>query len=782
VGAVSGGEGSVWAADPGDGTIARIDVGSSAAVDRIPLGGRPGSVVSGAGAIWAASTVGGSVVRLDPATGSVTQTISIPGSNPDAMAIGRGELWITDSVARRLFEIDARSGSLRRSVPLGLQPSGVAVADNAIWISGYDTGTVEKLDPATGRTIGRVGVGGGPVALVSQAGALWVANQLDGTISRIDPEALVVNATIPVGSGPSALAAAGGSVWVANQYSGDVVRIGTRRSRIAESVEVGGAPTSLTIDAGRLWVGVGADAGSHRGGTLVMVTTQRIASADPADYGVATSPQFIGLAYDTLVTFAHSGGSDGLRLVPDLALAIPTRRDRGRTYTFRLRPGIRYSDGRRVRAGDFRRAIERLFRAGGQGASFFAGVVGAAACTRTPATCDLARGIRTDDARGVVTFRLSAPDAEFPFKLSEQGYSAPIPAGTPDPGGGADVPPGTGPYRIAAITHGGVRFTRNPYFREWSHAAQPAGNPDAIVWRYAHSARAAVAAVEAGRADWLFGRIPPTQYRALQLRDASRLHSTPQFAVDFLPLNTHRPPFDDVRVRHALNFAIDRGRIAQMYGGPAFADPTCQPLSPGLPGYRRYCPYTLRARRDGAWTAPDLIKARRLVAASGTRGQRIDLWGMTDAGYVPPAVSTYVAGVLRSLGYRVRLHLVSSASVSEAQRRQFQLSTDGDWQADYPDPSSYLPQFFACGGGDTNGYYCNPTLDREMLVASRLRLAAPAKADALWQSIDHQLTDRAAWVPTVNLHEVDVVSSRLHDYHYNPVWGFLPDQSWLGRH
>jgi ABC-type transport system substrate-binding protein len=135
--------------------------------------------------------------------------------------------------------------------------------------------------------------------------------------------------------------------------------------------------------------------------------------------------------------------------------------------------------------------------------------------------------------------------------------------------------------------------------------------------------------------------------------------------------------------------------------------------------------------------------------------------------------------VLRSLGYRVHLHLVSYASVTDAHRRRFQLSTDGDWQADYPDPSSYVPQFFACGGGTSNGYYCDPTLDREMREASRLRLVAPAKANALWRSIDHQLTDSAVWVPTVNLRQVDVVSTRLHNYQYNPVWGFLPDQSWL---
>lgn len=158
-----------------------------------------------------------------------------------------------------------------------------------------------------------------------------------------------------------------------------------------------------------------------------MVTAQRFASVDPAFYNVASNPQFIGLAYDTLLTFEHSGGADGVRLVPDLALSIPSPTHGGRTYTFRLRPWIRYADGRLVRAGDFRRAIERLFRLKSPGSSFFTGIVGAAACTAHPGRCDLSSGVLTDDRTGMVSFKLAAPDADFLYELTEQAYSAPVP-------------------------------------------------------------------------------------------------------------------------------------------------------------------------------------------------------------------------------------------------------------------------------------------------------------------------------------------------------------------
>jgi ABC-type transport system substrate-binding protein/DNA-binding SARP family transcriptional activator len=784
---LSGGANSVWAADPGGGAVIRVDPDSGAEVDRILVGGEPGGVVSGGDAIWAVSTVGATLTRIDPATEAVTQTIPLPGSALAAIAYGAGRLWVADSSAREVFEIDPASGSLRRTLPLDLQPSALAVAGGALWVAGYGNATVERLAPASGRVTGRVHVGNGPAALAFGAGSLWVANGLDATVSRVALRALTVRATIPVGDGPAALAAGRGSVWVANQYAGSVTRIDPRRDRVAATLAVGGSPTSLTLGRGRLWVGVGATGASHRGGTFVIVTPQTLTSSnpmtqdgvDPAIYTAAFNPQFTGLAYDSLVTFEESAGSAGLRLVPDLALAIPAPVDGGRTYTFRLRQHIRYSDGRTVRASDFRRGMERLFRVHSPGTSFFSLIVGAAACARHPAGCDLSRGIVTDDATGSVTFHLTAPDPPFLFNLTEDAFAAPIPPGTPDRETGSHTVPGTGPYRIVAVSSKQIRFARNPYFREWSHAAQPAGNPDAIVWRTTPTVPDGIAAVEHGRADLLYGLIPPAQYRRLELHSASQLHSSPVFGVEFTPLNTHRPPFDDVRVRRALNYAIDRAKMLRLYGGPAFAAVTCQVIAPGLPGYRRYCPYTTRPRADGGYTGPGLARARRLVRASGTHGDRIDLWGSTDNSYVPQGLTVYLAGVLRHLGYRVRLHLVTNATFTDALRARIQLSTDGDWVANYPDPSAYLPQFFGCGGGYSNGYYCDPRLDREMRQAGLLELSNPAKATALWAVIDRQITDAAPWVTYATENEVDLVSRRLRNYEFNPVWDLLVDQAWL---
>jgi YVTN family beta-propeller protein len=779
ISAVTTGAGSVWVADSGDGTVSRIDPSSGILVGSVHVGGDPASIASGAGSIWVADTDGATILRINPTTETVTQTIRLGGANPDALAFGAGRLWIADSSTRALYELDPATGDLLRTIALNVTPSAIAFGQDGLWVAGYDSGTVLKLAPTSGRVIASVRVGTGPASLGFADGDLWVANTLDSTVSRVDPLRLDVQATIPVGSGPSAVVAADGSVWVANEYSGTISRIDPRRNAVTATVTTGGTPTSLTVSGFRVWAGVDASGVSHRGGTLVLASVITFPSVDPAVYDNAAPGQFGGLTYDTLVTFDHTGGVDGLQLVPDLAVALPTVTDGGRTYTFRLRPGIRYSNGAALRASDFRRAFERLFQVGSPGATFYTSIAGAETCMRTPARCDLSRGIVTADAADTIVFHLSAPDPEFLQDLTQVDFSAPVPAGTPARNLGLTPVPGTGPYEVARADRTGVYFTRNPFFHEWSHAAQPSGNPDAITWRYEPSQEAAATAVLDGRADWLWGLVPPPEYRRVAIDSPAQLHSNAQFSVDFLPLNTHLPPFNNVLARRALNYAINRNAIARLYGGAAFATPTCQPLARGLPGYQRYCPYTSHPNDQGSYTGPDMSYAKRLVAKSGTRGERITVWGSPDEGYIPPGLSAYVARVLRSLGYRTTLHVRPLASITDAMYYRTQMNTNGDWLAPYPDPSSYIPAFFSCGGGNSSEYVCNPALDRQMNRAGALELTDPAAANRLWRSIDDTLTNRAYWVPTENLPEVDLVSKRLGNYEFNPVWGFLADQSWV---
>ena len=252
-----------------------------------------------------------------------------------------------------------------------------------------------------------------------------------------------------------------------------------------------------------------------------------------------------------------------------------------------------------------------------------------------------------NDATRTVTFRLTAPDPDFLFKLAS-GLVVPVPPGIAMRKLGSKPMPGTGPYRISVVTKREIRFVRNTRFREWSRAAEPDGNPDEIVWRFGLTQAQAVRAVENGEADWL--GTPSSQAR-LALQHAAQFHSNASPTLVFVQLNTRRPPFNNLRARQALNYAVDRAAFARMEGGVLSNTPTCQVIPPGLPEYQRYCPYTRQPRPDGKWSAPDLQRARALVSASGTRGAHVTIWTVSDTGD-PERGVTYLVSLLRWLGYQ----------------------------------------------------------------------------------------------------------------------------------
>jgi peptide/nickel transport system substrate-binding protein len=235
---------------------------------------------------------------------------------------------------------------------------------------------------------------------------------------------------------------------------------------------------------------VRASGAGHRGGTLTLLTSSGdLHHLDPADAYSQTEWPIVAITNDGLVGFRRAGGSARTKLVPDLAVSLPVPTDGGRTYTFHLRPGIRYSTGAVVRPADFRRAIERaLLHPLGPG-FYFAEIVGAQRCLARPkAPCDLSQGIVTDPAANTVTFHLTAPDSDFLYKLQLPAADA-VPAGTPLHDRG--FVPATGPYEIASFDpKRGLRLVRNPRFREWSRAAQPSGFPNEIVERVTGSGRA----------------------------------------------------------------------------------------------------------------------------------------------------------------------------------------------------------------------------------------------------------------------------------------------------
>ena len=595
------------------------------------------------------------------------------------------------------LRIDAVTGEVVETIPLGAGATDVAVGASAVWVSDEAGDRVFRVDPQSDQVTASINVGTGPTALAVGFGSVWVANSLDGTVSRIDPQTNTVSATVAVGDGTGGVAASNAGIWVASQYAGKVALINPATNAVRRTITVGNRPQDMALAGGLLWVATRPAAASHRGGTLRVLSTGIADTFDP----VLTQNlgSVLPLTYDGLTAFQRVGGSGSLQLVPDLAVSLPSPMDGGTTYTFQLRRGIRYSNGELVRPEDFRRALERDLILGGNGnyGGPFADVVGGAACAAHPSHCDLSQGVVTDDTADTITFHLVAPNPEFPERLTLPDAYA-VPAGTPNHDIGLHPLPATGPYQWVDVSRYAVSLVRNPYFREWSHAARPDGYPDRIVWHHVSSSEAGLTAVERGNADYYYDGVPQDRLDEVQTRFASQLHLTPTSSTLALILNTRTPPFTDVRVRRAISYAVDRARIAQLLGQGT--EPACQILPVGLPGYRRYCPYTTDPNPAGIWHAPNLAAAQRLIAASGTSGTRVTIWNL--AADVNGTLDPYLASLLDRLGYPTQVKDFPSSDPNAPVRFADSRTTAQAalyWipiGALYPSASQILQTNFAC--------------------------------------------------------------------------------------
>jgi YVTN family beta-propeller protein len=762
------GGGAVWVTNTADQTVDRIDLGTGSVRQTVRVGDGPSGITFGLGAVWVANGLAGEISRIDAKTNEVVQTVRV-GNSPTAVAFGAGAVWVANADDRTVSKLNPANGHVDATIPVDVAARGITVLGGAVWLSDPLGNAVVRLDPRTKAVTGRVSVGSAPTAIASGFGAVWVANNLDGTVSRIDPERAIVVDTVPVGIAPNGIIVARHAVWVTDEDAGTLVRVDPR-SGAATRRPLGGRPKGLVYANGSLWVAVQPGDAAHRGGTLRLLTGDDIDLPDPARSYDELPWMLLSVTSDGLVGFKRVGGVEGNTLVPDLATALPVPSDGGRTYTFRLRKGVRFSNGRIVKPSDVHFTIERIFKASSPGLAFYAGIVGARACTRSTGRCDLSRGVVADDAARTVTFRLREPDPEFLYKLALP-LAFVVPSGTPLPG--AHPAPGTGPYRIERYERRRlIRFVRNRHFRAWSSAAQPQGIADVIELR-GRSDAAALSAVQNGRAD--LSGVPDDRLDDVRARYPAQVHIAARAATLVVQLNTTRPPFDSRAARRALAFAVDRARLVELAGGSDTVQPTCKVLPPSSPGYRPYCPDT-RGRSGGSLTAHDLARARELVGRSGTRGMRVDM--ITNRGdTLFSGAAKVVADALRLLGYRVSLRTYPDFEAYFGAYRSVAGSVEvafNGWIQDYPAPSNFIRGVFTC-----NPYFCDRALEARIRRLLHLQAREPQVATEQWARIERELIERAIAIPLVNPKDVTFVSKRVGNFQRHPVLGTLISQLWV---
>ena len=475
---------------------------------------------------------------------------------------------------------------------------------------------------------------------------------------------------------------------------------------------------------------------------------------DYLDPGLSDTSEGWGVLWNVylpLLGYRHAKGRSGAKLVPYLATSLPLISPDKRTYRLTLRKGLRYSDGSSVEASDFKKTVERDFLLDSAGAAFFRNIRGAQLFTKRPKGG--IRGIVVNNAKRTIVIRLVAPQGDFANVLASE-FAAPVPANSPPADTSLKPLPSTGPYEITSyLPKSRIVEERNRYFQTWRfHGNVPAGNPDRITWDIVPTAGIALRRVVRGQDDWMgYYQIPSKRLPEIEQKYSKRLRIfTPPNLMYFF-MNTRVPPFNSVKVRQAVNYAISRRWLKRLAGGLAHTTENILPL-----------PYA--SFRAHSLYRHDLRKAIRLVRESGYRGRRVFVWNHDVAADRP--FTKYLVSVLKRIGFHATEKVVTAGSYwttlgDEKTRAQIGFA---DWVQDYPHPLDWF--------GLLDGHSITPThnsnyanfdvgwANREIDALSR-HPELTAKVDRGWAALDRKVMRLAPWAPFLDQEETDFFGPRV---------------------
>lgn len=524
----------------------------------------------------------------------------------------------------------------------------------------------------------------------------------------------------------------------------------------------------------------------HRGGTLRLAAKSAAGSFDPKVNYTLQYWQIYQATYDGLLAFTKVGGDASFTVVPDLAEALPTVSKDGKTYTFTLRKGVKFSTGKEVTVDDVYASFVRIFQVSSPTAgTFYNGIVGADACLQTPASCDLSKGVVVDAAANQIVINLTDPDPELSFKLAVP-HAAINPAGSPTKDAGTTPIPTTGPYMVQSYDpNRALKLVRNPHFTEWSRPAQPQGYPDAIDYTFGQTVEANITKVQNDQADWVFDPPPADRLNEIGTKYAEQAHVNPLTALWYLAMNNNLAPFDNEKARQAVNFAVDRAAAVKLYGGEQLAAPVCTILPPAFPGHVDDCQYTAGAPA-ATWTGPDVERAKQLVQESGTAGQEVGIVVQDDE--VNAALGEYLQSVLTSIGYKATVKPLSSNiqfTYIQNTNNKAQISLTS-WYQDYPAASNFLNVLLSCAsfrpGSDSSiniAGFCDKGIGPKMQQALEVGRSDQKAADAQWASLDKEIMAKAPVAPLFTPKIIDFTSKRVGNYQFSKQFYMLVSQLWV---
>jgi len=526
------------------------------------------------------------------------------------------------------------------------------------------------------------------------------------------------------------------------------------------------------IDASAARAAAG-EARPRRGGGLTVAYQATLASLDPAITWEILDVAIIHAVFQGFFRYASAPGVDGTRLEPCLAVEVPTRSNGGvspdgTTLTIRLRKGVRFQPPveREVTAADFKYSFERMMNPRvtplAPATYFYSDVAGAR---------EFAEG-RADEIAGVellddhtVRISLTRPDPSF-LDLLTLEFCDLVPRESVEHWGAefSGHPVGTGPFMLEQWGPREVNLVRNPLY--WED-----GRPYLDRLRYVLSSSPAMALhqLEAGQVDCLGNGVPPADVGGLRGDPTRRdqLRSAPLLAAVYLFLNTQMKPFDDVRVRQAVSWAVDREKLVRLQAGQG--SPLFQVFPPGLPGHqpeRRYYGHD-----------PD--RARGLLAEAGLPdGFSTSLY--TDNVEPDPQLMRSVCDDLAAIGIKAELKILTTASFAMLQTTPRALPMGlYAWFMDFPDPVDWIAPLFtksSTNAGVNSSFWTSDVLER-MLDEAR-SLTDPHDRIARFVDMQDLVMSQAPYVSLYSMAKTTMCSPRVGGFYLHPVYDIDPTGFW----
>jgi len=508
------------------------------------------------------------------------------------------------------------------------------------------------------------------------------------------------------------------------------------------------------------------------GGTMTLAYLTEPSSLDPAVAWTVIDRQIQHEVYQGMLQYAPKAVDAGNVLVPCLATEVPSVANGGISadglaYTFHLRKGVKFQPpvNREVTAQDFKYSFERMMTTPrAPGTSFYMGVVGADLFMKKKAT-EIIGFKAVDDYTVEIT--LKSPDLSFLNALAME-FCDVVPKEWVDKWGMQfnRHPLGTGPFIFEKWSPGReIVLTRNPSYWE-------PGRPylDTIDYQLSISPPTALLKLQSGEVDVLGDGVPPADIPRVMADPKWKpyIYTQPLIATSYMFLNVQMKPFDNVKVRRALSWAINRDKLVELQAGQATA--LWQFYPEGMPGYEE----------GKVYYGYDPTKAKQLLADAGyPKGFKTMLY--TDNVDPDPKLWRSVQADLAAVGVDAKVRTMSDNTYYNKQSTPKTLTAGSlDRRMDFPDPSDWIGPLFskasAVPGGMNASFWWSPRL--EVMYKRAQAMTDPAARVAKFSEMQQLIADRAPYVPCYQPLQTTMCSTNIDGFFLHPVYQIDPAQYW----